>query len=158
MLTDLSHTNFTATMEHVKQLIEECPVSVGQIKKLSPFSTQYIIPHTTQGGSKPYGLILYNTHRRHGAVAEADDMVDALEDIGCHVRKREWVATTEVRGMIDRFVTRLVARDDCSLLFVCITSHGYRGMLRGEDGTEIPINTIIKQLKDSLPAYLPLVC
>ena len=46
---------------------------------------------------------------------------------------------------------------NCSLLTLCIMTHGYRGVFSGSHRTEIPVNNFLNQLSVSLPDYLPLV-
>ena len=46
---------------------------------------------------------------------------------------------------------------DCSLLFVCLMSHGRRGTLVDSRSSEIPINDILNQLSNTIPQHLPLV-
>ena len=73
---------------------------MGQIEELSPYSSQYVIPHN-QTNTKRYGLILYSAEDRHGAVEEADNLKHALETAGCDVIKLQWSNTSELDNMMD---------------------------------------------------------
>ena len=136
-------------------MIETEALTVEHIRQLSPHSAQYIIPHK-QKKSKRYGLILFSAGDRPQAVAEADDLEHALKMAGCNVMKMDWNGGAELQRMIESALSRIVS--DCSLLIVCLMSHGCRGVLRGSDGKEIPVNDILHQFTYTLPESLPLVC
>ena len=68
----------------------------------------------------------------------------------------EWSEGRELQCMIESALSRIVS--DCSLLIVCLMSHGCRGVLSGSDGEEIPVNDILHQFTYTLPDYLPMVC
>ena len=144
----------TAQQQKIVQIIEQEPLSAGHIEELSPYSTQYVIPHN-QTRMKRYGLILYNKQHRHGAEEEADNFKQALEAAGCDVTKLEWTNAAELGSMIDSSLEGIVG--DCSLLIVAVMTHGYRGALRGSGSSEIPINNILFQLQYTLPKHTPLV-
>ena len=129
-------------------------LDVMQIQELSLHSNLYIIPHK-QGKSKRYGLIFFSSEGRQGARAEAEDVQQALEASGCYVEKMDWGGAIELQHMIDDALSRISS--DCSVLIVCIMSHGRRGVLEGGNGNEIPINDILNQFTQTLPANLPLV-
>ena len=59
---------------------------------------------------------------RSGEAAEADNMEQALEEAGCDVTKMEWKDDAELGSMIDSALIRMMS--DCSLLIVCLLSHG----------------------------------
>ena len=122
---------------------------------MSPHSSQYIIPHK-QKKSKRYGLILFCSAGRQGAVAEADDLEHALQTTGCDVMRMDWSEAGELQCMIESALSGIVG--NCSLLIVSLMSHGCRGVLRGSDGEEIPVNDILHQFTYTLPEYVPLVC
>ena len=143
-----------AREESVQEIVSSEPLTVGQIEELSPYSSQYVIPHN-QTKTKRYGLILYSAEDRHGADEEADNFKHALETAGCDVIKLQWSNTSELDNMIDSSLTGIL--DDCSLLIVAVMTHGYRGALRGSEGSEIPINDILFQLEYTLQEQLPLV-
>ena len=143
-----------AREESVQEIVSSEPLTVGQIEDLSPYSSQYIIPHN-QTKTKRYGLILYSAEDRHGADEEADNFKHALETAGCDVIKLQWSNTSELDNMIDSSLTGIL--DDCSLLIVAVMTHGYRGALNGSEGSEIPINDILFRLEYLLPKHLPLV-
>ena len=138
----------------IQRITETESLTVEQIQQLSPHSSKYIIPHK-QKKSKRYALILFSSAGRQGAVAEADDLEQALQTTGCDVIKMEWSEGRELQCMIESALSRIVS--DCSLLIVCLMSHGCRGVLRGSDGEEIPVNDILHQFTYTLPDYLPMV-
>ena len=137
-----------------QKLTETESLTIEQIQQLSPHSSQYIIPHK-QKKSKRYGVILFRSEGRQGAVAEADDLEQALLSTGCDVIKMEWSEATELHNMIESALSRIVA--DCSLLIVCLMSHGSRGALADCHGKRIPVNDILHQFTFSLPQEIPLV-
>ena len=135
-------------------MIETEFLTVEHIQQLSPHIDHYIVPHK-QKKSKRYGLILFSAGDRPQAVAEADDLEHALETAGCDVMKMDWNGGAELQCMIESALSRIVG--DCSLLIVCLMSHGCRGVLRGGDGKEIPVNDILHQFTYTLPESIPLV-
>ena len=146
--------DFVVREQKIRQIEEEEPLTVGQIEELSSYSSRYILPQN-QAKVKRYGLILYSSAERQGAGEEADNFKYALETAGCDVIKLEWSNTSELGSMIDSSLTGIVS--NCSLLIVAVMTHGYRGALRGSEGSEIPINDILFQLEYTLPKQLPLV-
>ena len=131
---------------NIKEIVEHEPLTLGQIKELSPYSNHYIIPHK-QMKAKIYGRILYNKQHRHGADEEADNFEQALETAGCDVMKLQWSNTSELGSMIDSSLTRIVA----------VMTHGYRGALRGSEGSHIPISDLLYHFNQELPQHLPMV-
>ena len=146
--------NVTDREIQIQKITETESLTVGQIQQLSPHSSQYIIPHKQQK-SKRYGVILFRSEGRRGAVAEADDLQQALQATGCDVIKMEWSEATELHNMIESALSRIVT--DCSLLIVCLMSHGSRGALADCHGKRIPVNDILHQFSCSLPQETPLV-
>ena len=83
-------------------------------------------------------------------------MAEGLAQAGFQVRKIEWTSTHHLTRLLDENAsTETLA--DCSLFLCCVMTHGYRGVLCGDDGTSIPVNDIVKQLSNTLPHDLPLV-
>ena len=146
--------NVTERELHIQRITETESLTTEQIQQLSPHSSQYIIPYK-QKKSKRYGLILFSLEGRQGAVAEADDLEQALLTTGCDVIKMEWSEATELHNMIESALSRIVA--DCSLLIVCLMSHGSRGALADSHNKSIPVNHILHQFSFSLPEEIPLV-
>ena len=100
-------------------------------------------------------MILFSSEDRHGAVAEADDLEQALLTTGCDVIKMEWSEAAELHNMIESALSRIVA--NCSLLIVCLMSHGSRGALADSRGQSIPVNHILHQFTFQLSQEIPLV-
>ena len=101
-------------------------------------------------------MIFCNISNREGANEEAYNIRLALKSIGCEVFEIEWSAAHELGAKMDSILDSGILRN-CSLLTVCIMTHGYRGVFSGSDGTEVPVNNVLNQLSVSLPEYLPLV-
>ena len=102
-----------------------------------------------------YGLILYNPSDRDGAVEEADNLQSCLKAVGCQVIREEWKKKAEIYRLIDDGARRAA---ECSLLIVCVMSHGTAGTLRSEDGDGcVLINDLMVRLTRSIPDNLPMV-
>ena len=138
----------------IQRITETESLTTEQIQQLSPHSSQYIIPYKQKKG-KRYGVILFRSEGRQGAVAEADDLEQALQATGCDVIKMEWSEAAELHIMIESARSRIVA--DCSLLIVCLMSHGSRGALADSHGKRIPVNDILHQFSVLLAQETPLV-
>ena len=146
--------NVTEREIGIQRITETESLTTEQIQQLSPHSSQYIIPYK-QKKSKRYGVILFRSEGRRGAVAEADNLEQALLIAGCDVIKMEWSEAVELHNMIESALSRIVT--DCSLLIVCLMSHGSRGALADSHGQSIPVNHILHQFSFSLPQEIPLV-
>ena len=140
--------------EQIRALIETEPLTIHHIEKLQPHSNVSIIPYN-QEKSKRYGMILYNTSNRPGAIEEADNLCRALTAAGCQASKCEFSGSLELQNIISDRLQAIVT--DCSLLVVCVMAHGGRGAVSGGVGEEIPINTILQHLAHHLPKFIPLV-
>ena len=140
--------------EQIRALIETEPLTFHHIEKLQPHSNVSIIPYN-QEKSKRYGMILYNTSNRPGAIEEADNLYRALAAAGTQTSNYEFSGSTELRKTIKTALQVIIS--DCSLLVVCVMSHGGRGSISGDRGEEIPIKTILQQLVHHLPKFIPLV-
>lgn len=62
---------FIILFTECQRIIGNVPLTREFIQKLAPFSNQYIIPRN-QEIMKSYGLVLFNSKDRIGAVAEAE--------------------------------------------------------------------------------------
>ena len=133
----------------VQNLTRKHPLSLEQVVQLSQNSSHYVVPYKSSG-SRHFGLLLCNINE------EANNIKLALELIGCEVIKIEWSAAHELGAKMDSILDSGILRN-CSLLTVCIMTHGYRGVFSGSDRTEVPVNDVLNQLSVSLPDYLPLV-
>ena len=142
-------------MQELQELQEQEPLTMADVQRLSSHSINYIIPYN-QEYSKRFGLILYSSHHRQGAGDEADKLEQSLYTAGCdEVLKLEWSQAEELQNMIDSSVTDMKA--SCSLLIVCLMSHGSRGCVQSGQGEFIPVNKILHQLTLALPDHVPLV-
>lgn len=131
-------------------IIRQEPLTVENMKTMAPLTERYVIPYN-QSKSKRYGLVLDNTPSRPGAKEEADCMEQSLKTAGFDVIRREWFNVDELQSIIDKALYGI--KDDCSLLTVCLMSHGRRG----DEGQEIPISRILDQFTYILPEYVPMV-
>ena len=129
-------------------------MSIEQIGVLSPHSVKYVIPYN-QKKSRRYGLIIFNSHNRHNAAKEANDLEQSLENADFVVLKREWSNSKALYKEIEKALTHWAA--DCSLLFVCIMAHGSRGELVDSNGAPIAINNVLHHLTIRLSMTLPVV-
>ena len=155
IFSDFSGKLIVDQEQEIKCITETESLAVEQIQELSLHSAQYIIPHK-QKNNKRYGLVLFSSEDRDGAWAEADDLEHALEVAGCDVIKMEWKEGSVLRCRIAEALSSMV--NDCSLLIVCLMSHGSSGVLRGRrDGEEILVNDILKHFSTSLSKDIPLV-
>ena len=139
----------------IQELQEQEPLTMADVQRLSSQSINYIIPYN-QEKSKRFGLILYSSHHRRGAEDEADKLEQSLHTAGCDkVFKLQWSQAEELHNMIDSSVADIKA--SCSLLIVCLMSHGSRGCVQSGQGEFIPVNQILHQLTLALPDHVPLV-
>ena len=76
---------------------------------------------------------------RPGAEGEAEHLEASLKSAGfAKATMAHWEKTSELHNMIDIFVDALVIRA-CSLLMVCLMSHGSLGSLDAGDGKSTQI-------------------
>ena len=142
--------------EKVENIIEEEPLSLSQVQELFPhYSGRYIIPHAQQH-CKMHAIILYNATNRPGAENEAKNLDDALKAAGYGERTGlQWTKASELHNMIESCVDAVV--NTCSLLMVCLMSHGSIGSLEAGGGNRTQVNSILHQLKQKLRLKIPLV-
>ena len=140
--------------EQIRASIETEPLTIHHIEKLQPHSNVSIIPYN-QEKSKRYDMILYNTSNRPGAIEVADNLCQALTSAGTQTSKHEFSGSLELQNIISDTIQVVVG--DCSLLVVCVMSHGGRGSISSGEREEIPISTILQQLPHHLPKFIPLV-
>ena len=102
-----------------------------------------------------YGLILYNPSDRDGALEEADNLQSGLKAVGCQVFKAEWTTKAEISKQNKDGLQRIT---DCTLLIVCIMSHGTAGALRcDDDNRSVALNDVMFEFTRKLPPELPMV-
>ena len=147
-------------VRHTPQLCDEAKylnfhqmkvLSCDSIEKLYYFSDRYIIP-ASPNKAKMVALIAYNDFQgskksspRNGAYEEAAIMEDALKHAGFHVIKvkSNWTVE-ELRLWIKEMIARY--RNECSLLWVTIMTHGGKGTILGCNGRELPINEVLMDM------------
>ena len=114
------------------------------------------ISSSTQTYPAGVAMIFYNTDDRLGAVDESRDLLLALQGRGFDVKRRRWSdPLIELKDLIRESASRVSA--ECKMVFMCIMGHGRAGLLKGADGTSLPVNDVMHLLKDKLPAEIPLV-
>ena len=163
----------------MRGIIEQESLTQEEIKKLSPLTSQYVIPYNqaqtplneytlecltgvpeviTQRHAQTsrYGFVLYNIDQReNGAEEEANSLQQALSETGCDVIKAKWEHTNHLQEMISDRLSHIGGR--CNFLFACIMSHGELGQLRGSNDSLVSISTIVKLFEQNLPSHVPLV-
>ena len=164
----------------MREVIEVESLTQEEIKKLSPFTSQYVIPYNQaqkslesdtvswvhhevaeintrrQAQTSRYGFIFYNTDKReNGAEEEANNLQQALFETGCDVTKSKWGHTNHLQELISDRLGEIGVR--CNFLFACIMSHGELGQLGGSDESLVSISTVIKLFEQNLPSHVPLV-
>lgn len=121
---------------------------------LNQYSDKYLIP-LNRSNVKPQAFVYYNTHNRPGAESEAENLTSAIEYGGCVSRSVKWESVNGLRKAINGDVTSV--KTSCSLLIICLMSHGSLGCLHGSDDEIITIDTILKDICEELPPDIPLV-
>lgn len=122
------------------------PLSSAQIKILSGCSSQYIVP-ANQAKSKMYAFICFTTSGREGALGEASYLHQALQRVGFTTLKLQWSKFEDLRIYLGRRMEEIGS--NCSLLFICVMSHGAKGVVCGEDGQYGAVNDIIEMMSFS---------
>ena len=140
--------------QKIHTIIKTKALTINGIEKFSLHCPQYLIPYN-QGRCKRYALILYNLIQRSGGEAEADYLEAALREAGCDVIKLEWQDTAELHNLIESVLSPI--SKSCSLLIVCLLSHGSRASVIGSQAKAKPVNEILNQLKHLLSEFTPLV-
>ena len=98
----------------------------------------------------PLSLVFYNPRGREGADEEANELQGGLEATGFKVNRNVWTTKNELRQLITATVRGM---ERCSLLFVCIMSHGRAGALKTTDGdgdSAMIINDVLHQFNTQL--------
>ena len=104
---------------------------------------------------KKFGLILYNPSDRDGAVEKADNLQSGLQAVGCQVFREEWTTKRELSTLIDKGVRQAAG---CSLLVVCIMSHGTAGTLTCQDDNGyIVFNDVLLEFTRKVAKDVPMV-
>lgn len=101
-------------------------------------------------------LICYSLQDREvGALEEACALRSSLKKVAGHVARYEWSNAHDLQRNISIGVGDM--SDDCSLLFLCVMSHGGKGAFRGPDGVIVPVNKLINQISQAIPDSMNLV-
>ena len=100
--------------------------------------------------ANPLSLVFYNPRRREWDDEEANELQGRLEAAGFKVNRKIWTTKHELRQLITATVRGM---ERCSLLFVCIMSHGRAGALKTTDGdgdSAMIINDVLHQFNTQL--------
>lgn len=100
-------------------------------------------------------MIIANPFGRYGHVGETRQMRKGLEEAGFSVHSTEWSNRAELFDQLDAVINK--SKDNCSVFFLFISSHGTIGHLTCSNGSLVPINDILHFMKEHLPASIPLV-
>ena len=122
-----------------------------------PLSTSTIVQQEQALGGRMYGLVLYTTADRDGAIKEAETLSISLEYVGCQVQMMEWFDVSELKSMLKTTLESIVEAGDCSMLIVGLMCHGGAGALRGGRGHKVTVNSVLQLLNSLLDPTIPLV-
>lgn len=147
-------------------------VSTEMLDMFQPFLLDYFIPESSkQAKLQMCGAVLFNEFRgnpdyiRNDAAEEAETITQSLREVGIDVKvkKGSW-SSDELITELKRFCKSIRLR--CSLVVVCVMSHGNAGILYGCGGLtdaasglydKCRINDILYTLGVGLPAHVPKV-
>lgn len=135
-------------------LLEHESLTADQLGEVFLHIKRYPIPYN-QGSTKQYAIILYNLENREGGEEEAQNLEQAFIIARFEIFKHQWAHTYEIGVKLDDILTEITG--GCSILTVCIMSHGFKGTLTGSQESKLTINDVLKQLRVTLPENLPLV-
>ena len=122
-----------------------------------PLSTSTIVQHEQALGGRMYGLVLYTTVDRVGAIKEAETLKISLEVIGGKVEMMEWYDASDIEFMLVTTLESIAEAGDCSMLIVGLMCHGGAGALRGGRGYKVTVNSVLQLLNSLLDPTIPLV-
>ena len=123
------------------------------VELLYPYANSFFIPRG-QEKAKMFAFVCYNTFnhpdskhpRRQGAKDEADCIIKGLRSCGFTIRGPlvDWtfVQLLEHLGQLLSEV-----KDNCSVIFICLMSHGDKGVLYDTDGKAGKINQVLEKLE-----------
>lgn len=140
----------------IENMTHTLSLTLTQREILSRFiSHAFAVPNNTANGSR-YSLVCYNTSQRCGATAEANYLHKSLITDGFRSILYSWDGFDDLVSGLQSHLRNI--SNDCSLLFVCFMSHGFRGYLEGKDGSSGQITELLQYLNDYLISATPLVC
>lgn len=123
------------------------------VEKIYPHVSSYFIPRG-QEKAKMYAYVCYITFDRNGAREEAGYIIRAFHESGFTVRPAliNWTFT-ELIDFLNQHISQ--DKDDCSVIFICIMSHGGNGIIHDKDGNKGEVDDVQKvltKLKPHIPA------
>lgn len=86
---------------------------------------------------------------------ESNCLKRALEVAGCDVKENAWEDAADLDDYLEDYLETVP--EDCSLLFICLMSHGSAGKLCGVRGSEMSVNQILNRIKYQLHRSIPVV-
>lgn len=137
--------------------------STNIVRSLYPHVDAFFIPRG-QAKAKMHTFIWFNTFEsvsslhsvRIGASNEARNMMQALKKMNFTMRQPSVDLTSrEFIDCLKDYIQQI--KDQCSVLLICIMSHGGDGVIYDKCNNIIEMNEIIKTTEE-LPNYLPVVC
>lgn len=151
-----------ALPEKTKRILYEGSWSKDVVERLYPHTSSYFIPRG-QKKAKMIAILCYNKFEqetsnqspRDGAEEEAGYMTRGLRDCGFTVRTPlvDWTFE-ELLQAVGQLIDSV--KDECSVLVLCLMSHGEKGILFDKDGNKGEINEVLKQL-NKLKSHIPVV-
>lgn len=145
--------------ERTKQKLYDSSWSIEIVKRLYNKSNTFFIPRE-QKKAKMYALIYYNTfdtyhQTRVNAKEESECMMVALREAGFTVFEPiiDW---TNEELLLDLRQKIQGIKEECSVLFVCIMSHGDKGVVYDKNSIKGEINEVLSEVHD-LPYHIPAV-
>lgn len=147
--------------EAIKHKLQNSSWSDETVKRLYDKTKTFFIPKG-QRKSKMHALSYYNTFEtsdhhetRTEAEKESGHMMTALADEGFtnHQPLIDWTHKELLEDLLEK---KKNIKNECSVLFVCIMSHGEKGILFDKNGFKGDINRVLKAMED-FPTHIPMV-
>lgn len=148
--------------EATKHKLQNSSWSDETVKRLYNKTKTFFIPRG-QRKSKMHALSYYNTFEtslHHSTRAEAEKesscMMTALKEEGFTIHQPliDWTHKTLLEDLSEKMKS---IKNECSVLFVCIMSHGDKGVLFDKDGFKVEINKVLNAM-EGFPSHIPVVC
>jgi len=130
------------------------PMATAVIEVMSSVSDHFIIP-PVQKKARKYAFVCYTSVQRKGALGEAETLAEVLRSKGFIVDLKEWKCFGDLRNWLVERTNKVRSR--CSVVSVCLLSHGFGGNLIGENNSRGEIAEIIDETRKVIPPMIPLV-
>lgn len=120
---------------------------------------RFYIPSSQDAHLQMHGIVCYNEGEREGANEEASVISKSLASVGVKMSSdiKNW-SSHILTSSLKRFCRQV--NQNCSLVVVCLMSHGAEGILYGNYSTEdrLEISDVFAILNTGLPEPIPKVC